>query len=887
MRMSTYGQFGGGFGQVAGENRTDAIRKRKEKLEEEKKKGESQAKPQATPEEKEPKLNKKGKPKKNKKKSPSTPDEIRAKNEDKQHKFDEKQALKKDIKSAKEEGKKQKDARKAEKKAQKAADAEVKEQKDLATRSVTERPPAGYQDASNPDAAPTMINGRRMMRDEANMQYIDVDTGERFPFGPNETAAMKTIINRRVQRKAAGAINQERVGSDGKIRMDQDDAALLAKARKADMQAGYTNTRGATPEQGDNGEAPQRWQQNGAMGPQPVGDSFPDSLNDMSTSQMQKVSDLIGRRAKGPDGQWYTIKNQQQAIDFLNGRGNQPTGDLTDDTTAEEKPGPDQQDVMPPVDDPMGAPPAQRDAPNRVNPDSFEDPKGEFSDSPFPHFKRAPEGNAVGGTRFKDLEEFLEWERKEKRRMRMRPFGGAQAEWDALRSGPGPLYSEKSDMERWKEREVPFQPPKEVTASDIVGKREDLDISLEDRIEENLRNGLIDSKEAKRLKGMAKRNPDKAAEELSKQNRERVQGKISERKYGNSGGMFSVPSEQQPSRSEMLGEMLQADANKNPNSKMGPDIELGPSREARGLQMDDDIIVPTGNNVGDAEAERGMSEDKPRFDVNDDGKRAFEAEYPKGEDFILTQENFDEVARLNGMGLLSNPDYIREMGYTKQQVAQLQQQLAEKEVARRNNRRIAATTLDNLYSYYSNATITVEDADGNPVELPGFVDPEGNNEIHFEEIVDSMAQQQRELGMEVDAAGIAEDEAARILASTIPQNVPYKNLPTFYKEAIQSLTAQFMNKWYKRMADLTDQRMGAVQAIPNESGDVPTTPDVMRMDDPKIFEALKENWYEWTNGLNIPYSDQMQDSFEDIMAPYLDNRPKPEPEAPAQLQHHR
>ena len=89
------------------------------------------------------------------------------------------------------------------------------------------------------------------------------------------------------------------------------------------------------------------------MGPQPVGDSFPDSLNDMSTSQMQKVSDLIGRRAKGPDGQWYTIKNQQQAIDFLNGRGNQPTGDLTD-TTAEEKPGPDQQDVMPPVDDPMG-----------------------------------------------------------------------------------------------------------------------------------------------------------------------------------------------------------------------------------------------------------------------------------------------------------------------------------------------------------------------------------------------------------------------------------------------------------------------------------------------------------------------------------------------------
>ena len=204
-------------------------------------------------------------------------------------------------------------------------------------------------------------------------------------------------------------------------------------------------------------------------------------------------------------------------------------------------------------------------------------------------------------------------------------------------------------------------------------------------------------------------------------------------------------------------------ANKNPNSKMGPDIELGPSREARGLQMDDDIIVPTSNNVGEEEAERGMSEDKPRFDVNDDGKRAFEAEYPKGEDFILTQENFDEVARLNGMGLLSKTITSREMGYTKQQVAELQQQLAEKEVARRNNRRIAATTLDNLYKYYSNGTITVEDADGNPVELPGFVDPEGNNEIHFEEIVDSIAMQQRELGMEVDAAGIAEDEAARIL----------------------------------------------------------------------------------------------------------------------------
>ena len=74
-------------------------------------------------------------------------------------------------------------------------------------------------------------------------------------------------------------------------------------------------------------------------------------------------------------------------------------------------------------------------------------------------------------------------------------------------------------------------------------------------------------------------------------------------------------------------------------------------------------------------------------------------------------------------------------------------------------------------------------------------------------------------------------------------------------------------------------------AIPNEGGDVRTTPDVMRMDDPKIFEALKENWYEWTNGLNIPYSDQMQDSFEDIMAPYLDNRPKPEPEAPAPPAH--
>ena len=310
MRLSTYGQFGGGFGQVAGDNRTDAIRKSKEKLEEEKKKGASQDKPQAQPKEEDPKRNKKGKPKKNKKKSPSTPDEIRAKNEDKQHKFDEKQALKKDIKAAKQEGKDQRDARKREKQAQKSADKEVKEQKDLATRSVTERPPAGYQDASNPDATPTMINGRRMMRDEANMQYIDVDTGERFPFGPNETAAMKIIINRRVQRQQAGAINQERVGPDGKIRMDQYDAELLAKARKADMQAGHTNTRGASSEPADNGEAPQRWQQNGAMGPTPVGEEFPDSLDDMSTAQMQKVSDLIGRRVKGPDGQWYSIKNR-------------------------------------------------------------------------------------------------------------------------------------------------------------------------------------------------------------------------------------------------------------------------------------------------------------------------------------------------------------------------------------------------------------------------------------------------------------------------------------------------------------------------------------------------------------------------------------------------
>ena len=825
MRLSTYGQFGGGFGQVAGDNRTDAIRKSKEKLEEEKKKGASQDKPQAQPKEEDPKLNKKGKPKKNKKKSPSTPDEIRAKNEDKQNKFDEKQALKKDIKAAKQEGKDQRDARKREKQGQKAADKEVKEQKDLATRSVTERPPAGYQDASNPDAAPTMINGRRMMRDEANMQYIDVDTGERFPFGPNETAAMKIIINRRVQRKQAGAINQETVGPDGKIRMDQYDAELLAKARKADMEAGHTNTRGASSEPADNGEAPQRWQQNGAMGPTPVGEEFPDSLDYMSTAQMNKVSDLKGRRVKWPDGQWYSIKNRQQAIDFLNGRGNQPTGDLTE-TQPEEKPGPDQQDVMPPVDDPMAEPPKLR------------------TDGPFPYYERAPEGNEIGGTRFKDQEDFNKFQRDEDRRMRMRPGGGAQRERDAMDGGP--LYSDKTPEEQWREREVYQQPTPTLTAEELETLKAN-GPTVEQRIQENTSRGWIDKDTAKEMKEMLEAGDEAGvAEMLSQQNRDR----IAERRYGNSGGMFSVPSDQQPSRSEMLGE--------SPNAKMGPDIEIGPSREARGLQMDDDNVVPMSNNVNEEQVERGMAADNPNVQVSDKGQREFDEAFPKGEDFQLTQENFDEIARLNGMGWFTD-DYVQQMGYTTQQVAELQQQLIEKEIGRRDTRRVAASTLDNLFKYNSNGTQTVLDSDGNQLQLPAFLDPEGNPTVRFEEIVDSIAMQQREQGMEVDKDGIAEEEAAKILISTIPSNVPYGNLPTFYQEAVQSMVKAFMVKWQERMNGLADRRIENIPVTAPEEGKEVEEMPIIRFDDPEILKAVEENWREWTNFQNLPYSNQLQE----------------------------
>lgn len=848
MRLSTYGQFGGGFGQVAGDNRTDAIRKSKEKLEEEKKKGEGQAKP----EEKDPKLNKKGKPKK--KKSPSTPDEIRAKNEDKQNKFEEKQSLKKDIKAAKREGKQQKDARKAEKQGQKAADAEVKEQQDLANRSVTERPPAGYSDASNPDAYPTVMpNGQRLIRDEQNMQYIDVDTGERMPFGPNETAAMKTIINRRVSRKQAGASNQERVGPDGKIRMDQYDAELLAKARKADMQAGNTNTRGTPPAGGDNGEAPQRWQSNGAMGPTSVGDSFPDDLDSMSTSQMQKVSDLIGRRVKGPDGQWYSIKNQQQAIDFLNGRGNAPTGDLTD-TTAEEKPGPDQQDVMPPVDDPMGEPPAQKDAPNRVNPDSFEDPKGELVDSPFPHYERAPEGNEIGGTRFKNLDQFLEWEREEKRRNRMRPGGGMQRERDAMDGGP--LYSDKSDMDRWKEREVGFQAPKEVTESDIKGTREELDISLEDRIDENLRNGLIDSKEAKRLKGLAGRNPEKAEEELSRQNRER----IAERKYGNSGGMFSVPSEQQPSRSEMLGE--------NPTEKMGPEIELGPSREARGLQMDGDNVQLVRNENADAGMAEGQAKG-PEFIVSPEAAENFERMYPDPEKFVLTQENFFEVAARNGYGHMTD-EWLPTSGYNNEQLAALQTEISEKERARLTKSRIAAMTADNLLAASANnkQSVPLVNENGEVIgqtDLPNFVTADGSGEIHFDQVVDAMAQRQREMGMQPDAQTTEPADAAKVLLNQLPPNVPYESLPTIYKEAIQALSIEFLKPILKKLDGLRDQRIEGLGDLETEMG------PRINLNDPAIQDELRDNWYRYTNSIQLPYSTMLQNSFDQIFAEQLDN----------------
>lgn len=59
--------------------------------------------------------------------------------------------------------------------------------------------------------------------------------------------------------------------------------------------------------------------------------------------------------------------------------------------------------------------------------------------------------NAVGGTKWKDLDTFLEWERGEEVRERTKPGFGMQRERDAM--GGGPLYSDMSDMERWAERE--------------------------------------------------------------------------------------------------------------------------------------------------------------------------------------------------------------------------------------------------------------------------------------------------------------------------------------------------------------------------------------------------------------------------------------------------
>lgn len=59
--------------------------------------------------------------------------------------------------------------------------------------------------------------------------------------------------------------------------------------------------------------------------------------------------------------------------------------------------------------------------------------------------------NEIGGTRWKDLDEFLEWERGEEVRERTKPGFGMQRERDAM--GGGPLYSDMSDMERWAKRE--------------------------------------------------------------------------------------------------------------------------------------------------------------------------------------------------------------------------------------------------------------------------------------------------------------------------------------------------------------------------------------------------------------------------------------------------
>ena len=421
---------------------SDSIRERKKKLREEERRNKEKSSQEAASKsavEEGKKSGPDGKKKNKKNKSPNRADEIRAKNEAKQNKYEEKKAQKEDIASARAEGREQKKKRQSERSAKKSAKQVVKNQEDLATRSVTERPPAAYSDASNPNATPTLMpDGRSLLRDEQNMQYIDTNTGEAYPFGPNETAAMKRIIARRVARKQAGAINQERVGPDGTIRMDQDDAALLAKARKADMQAGSTNT-----------------------------------------------------RAK-PQGQ--------------------PTGDLTE-VDAPAKDGPQQQDVMPEVDDPMGAPPTPK--PPAVNndaksvaegiiqesnrtgkrpsdiiaemqeqgialppgiekwipeggmPDPEAEPEAEAPPAPeaeddtpprlrtdgaFPYSERAPEGNAIGGTRFKDQDDFNNFQREENKRKRMRPGGGMQRERDAMDGSP--LYSDKSPEEQWAEREV-------------------------------------------------------------------------------------------------------------------------------------------------------------------------------------------------------------------------------------------------------------------------------------------------------------------------------------------------------------------------------------------------------------------------------------------------
>ena len=416
---------------------SDSIRDRKKKLREEERRNKEKAAQEAGKQSGPDGQKKKKKKKKNP--SPNKADEIRQKNEDKQNKYEEKQAVKDDIAAARAEGREQKEKRKSEKKAKKSAKKVVKDQKAASDAAVNQRPPADYQDASNPDATPTIMpNGQSLIRDEANMQYIDTNTGEAYPFGPNETAAMKKIIARRVARQRAGAINQERVGPDGKIRMNQEDAALLAQARKADMEAGHTNTR-AKP-QG-----------------QPTGDltevDAPAKDGPQQKDVMPEVDDPMGAP---PTPEPPAVKSDAQSVAEAILKESNRTGKAPSEIIAEMQ---DNGVALPPGIEkwiPEGAMPTPEGAPEAEAPPAPEaeddTPPRLVTDGAFPYYERAPEGNAIGGTRFKDQDDFNNFQRDENRRNRMRPGGGMQRERDAMEGGP--LYSDKSPEDQWAEREV-------------------------------------------------------------------------------------------------------------------------------------------------------------------------------------------------------------------------------------------------------------------------------------------------------------------------------------------------------------------------------------------------------------------------------------------------